>query len=144
ERGPYQAIVLPHSGAYRGIHNKIDSVMAGITKHQINATIAIGVYYDDPAKVPIADLRSEAGFIISDSVVMDPPFRTIKIPARHVLLAAIKANPALAGFKTYPALKNWIDKNQIQVDTTQAIVERYHPDGLVEVELAITDTTGRP
>jgi DNA gyrase inhibitor GyrI len=136
-RGPYNVVSLPHQGSYRGIHQKIDQVNQFLAEKQIFHAIACGIYYDDPAAIPLDSLISEGGWFIEDSVYVQPPYRLKEIPRRQVAVARIEANPAVAGFKTYPALNQWMQDNHYQADTTAAIVELYHPDKLVEVEVCL-------
>ena len=61
----------------------------------------------------------------------------LKIPNRLLSVASIEANPAIAGFKTYPALLDWINKYNFKHDTLTPTIELYHTNGIVEVELPI-------
>ena len=128
ERGPYYVVCLPHQGSYRGIHHKIEQVNQVLAERQIFHAVACGIYYDDPAKVPLDSLFSEGGWLVTDSIHVQPPYRLKMIPLRQVAVARIYANPAIAGFKNYPALTNWMQQNQYRADTTKAILELYHPD----------------
>jgi hypothetical protein len=137
KRGPYFVVVQAHIGSYQGISNKIDEVSLMLASKQIIHSTACGLFYDDPSKTPIEELYSEGGFIVSDSLEVIPPFKCIKIPARTLCIASIDANPAIAGFKTYPALADWIEKYNFVHDTLHPTLELYHTNGLVEVELPI-------
>lgn len=136
-RGPYYIVSIAHTGSYRGISEKIETVAQMLEKKQIEHSIACGIFFDDPSVVPFDFLRSEGGFLIQDSITVDSIFIMNRIPKRKVVVASIEANPALAWFKTYPALNGWIAKNSYQTDTSKPIIELYHTDGLVEVELPI-------
>jgi hypothetical protein len=136
-RGPYYVVILSHKGSYQGISQKIDEVSIMLTENQIEHRVACGIYYDDPAKIAIEELRSEGGFLVTDSIQVTPPFKCLKFPARSVGVASIEANPAIAGFKTYPALLDWIDKYKFESDTLQPTIELYHNNGIVEVELPL-------
>jgi DNA gyrase inhibitor GyrI len=137
ERGPYFVIVNAHMGSYQGISDKIDGVSSMLSEKQILHTTACGIFYDDPAQVSVEDLRSAGGFLISDSIEVSDPFVCLKIPSRLLSVASIEANPAIAGFKTYPALLDWINKYNFKHDTLKPTIELYHTNGIVEVELPI-------
>jgi len=136
-RGQYYIVSIAHTGSYRGISEKIETVAQMLEKKQIDHSIACGIFFDDPSVVPVESLRSEGGFLIQDSIAVDSIFIMNRIPKRKVIVASIEANPALAWFKTYPALKDWMDKYAYQADSSEPIIELYHTDGLVEVELSI-------
>jgi hypothetical protein len=136
-RGPYNVVILTHLGSYQGISQKIDDVSLMLTQNQIKHTIACAIFYDDPAKTAIEDLYSEGGFLVSDSIKVPSPYKCLKLPIRSVGVASIEANPAIASFKTYPALLDWIDKYNFQHDTLIPTIELYHTNGIVEVELPV-------
>ena len=136
-RGPYYAVILSHKGSYRGISQKIDDVSAMLTENRIVHSVSCCIFYDDPSKTDIRELRSDGGFLVNDSVEVSPPYRCLKLAIRTVGVASIEANPAIAGFKTYPALLDWIDKHNIEHDTLQPTIELYHNNGIVEVELPL-------
>ncbi len=137
KRGPYYAVILSHKGSYQGISQKIDEVSIMLTENKIEHRVACGIYYDDPAKIALEELRSEGGFLVTDSIKVTLPFKCLKFPARSVGVASIEANPALAWFKTYPALQDWIDKYKFEHDTLRPTIELYHNNGIVEVELPL-------
>lgn len=137
KRGPYYAVVLSHKGSYQGLSQKIDRVSAMLAENRIDHSVACGIFYDDPAKIKTEDLRSQGGFIVTDSLEVSQPFKFIKFPVRSVCIASIEANPAIAGFKTYPALLDWIDKYNSEHDTLHPTLELYHHNGIVEVELPL-------
>jgi len=140
KRGPYFAVVLSHKGSYQGINEKMDKVSAMLTKNLIEHTVACGIYYDDPVNTDIKELHSAGGFLIKDSIKVTLPFECLKFPNRLVGVASIEANPAIAGFKTYPALLDWINKNNFEYDTKQPSIELYHSNGIVEVEIPLIYT----
>jgi hypothetical protein len=137
QRGPYYVVVNRHMGSYQGISNKIEGVSEMLLEKRINHSVACGIFYDDPAKMAIEELRSAGGYLVADSLDVPHPFICLKIPQRLICLASIDANPAIAGFKTYPALLDWITKYNFEHDTLTPTIELYHANGLVEVELPI-------
>ena len=136
-RGPYYAVILSHQGSYQGMSQKIDDVSAELTENRIVHSIACGIFYDDPSKTDIGELRSAGGFLVNDSIEVSSPYQCLKLPARAVGIASIEANPAIAGFKTYPALLDWLHKYNFEHDTLQPTFELYHKNGIVEVELPL-------
>ncbi len=139
-RGPYYAVTLAHTGPYRGINEKIEIVSQMLEKRQIEHSVACGIFFDDSSVIPVESLRSEGGFLITDSIAVDSTFIFKKISKRFVVVASIEANPALAGFKTYPALNDWIKENPYHEDLSLPTIELYHPDEIIEVEQPIIAT----
>jgi DNA gyrase inhibitor GyrI len=137
QRGPYYIVVHGHVGSYKGINEKIDAVSNLLSEKHIEHSTACGIFYDDPARTAIEDLQSAGGFIVADSLNVPSPFECLKIPIRTTCVATIEANPAIAGFKTYPALLDWINKYNFEHDTLKPTLELYYPNGIVEVELPI-------
>lgn len=137
QRGPYFAVIQSHVGSYQGLNQKIDEVSHMLSQRQIKHTTACGIFYDDPSKTAVDELYSEGGFIVTDSLNVDPAFKCLKLPTRSVSVASIEANPAIAGFKTYPALLDWLEKYNYAHDEKNPTIELYHTSGLVEVELPI-------
>lgn len=65
ELGPYTMVLMKHKGSYyktKAVFDEVDAVL----KKSIDTKklLAVGLYYDDPAKVKEEELRSECGFII--------------------------------------------------------------------------------
>jgi DNA gyrase inhibitor GyrI len=137
QRGPYYIVVHGHVGAYRGINEKIDAVSTMLSEKRIEHSTACGIFYDDPVKTAIEDLQSAGGFLVADSIQVPSPFECLKIPSRSTCIARIEANPAIAGFKTYPALLDWINTYNFKHDTLKPTLELYYSNGLVEVELPV-------
>lgn len=137
KRGPYNAVILSHKGSYQGLSEKIDKVSAMLTENQVNHSVACAIFFDDPSKTEREQLRSQGGFLVLDSLVVSAPFECIQFPVRSVCIASIEANPAIAGFKTYPALLDWIEKYESEHDTLKPTIELYFNNGVVEVELPL-------
>jgi AraC family transcriptional regulator len=81
---------VPHKGPYFEIaraFEKLSAIMGtrGLFAH---AGRMVGVFYDDPAAVPVADLRSHAAFEIVGDVALDPPLETVTLAAgRHAVMS---------------------------------------------------------
>jgi DNA gyrase inhibitor GyrI len=137
DRGPYHIITLAQQGPYHQISLKIEQVSEMLSQNQVSHSIACAIFFDDPAKVSVDSLQSTGGFFVADSFAVDPPFIFQTIPKKKATVARIEANPAIAWFKTYPALEDWKNRNNYSLDSTQVILEIYYPDGWVEVEMPL-------
>jgi DNA gyrase inhibitor GyrI len=132
EKGPYYFVYLEHQGPYYQIMNKIEQVEKYLVDNKIEFLNAAGVYFDDPAQIPEGDLKSYGGFIISDSVDVEEPYKFEKINKRNVIIASIEAHPMIAPLKVYPAFHEWLDNNS-NMEIVAPPIELYLPDGKVEV-----------
>jgi len=137
ERGPYYFVSLHHKGSYSQIVEKIQTVENMLKEKNIPFIRTAGIFYDNPAYIKPEDLRSNGGCIVSDSVKVDTPFVFMTIPKRQVAIAKIEASPAIAPFKTYPALFDWMQENDMVADEGQITFEMYFTEGFVEVEMPI-------
>lgn len=134
-RGPYHIVYLDHTGPYveiAGVIARVDTMLKG---QNITTVAACGLFHDDPAQTPPHELRSQGGFIVPDSLAVQPPFGLITLPEREVLIGTIEAHPALAPFKTYPKMHVWLKENQYE--SIGAALEIYRQDGIVECQLPI-------
>ncbi|MFC2089102.1 hypothetical protein ACFLSX_05820 [Calditrichota bacterium] len=136
-RGPYNFICLEHVGAYHLIAAKIEKVRQYLDSKQIPYLHSAGMYFDDPAKVSEIELRSQGGYLIPDSVLVDIPFQFIKIKKRKTAVAAINAHPMIAPFKVYSAFHEWLENQNDSLNVVGAPLELYLPSNRVEVEFPL-------
>lgn len=80
---------LPHKGAYFEINRAFQTLTTTMASRGLFASAGrmIAAFYDDPASVPVAALRSHAGFEIINDIHIDPPLETVRLPGgRHAVL----------------------------------------------------------
>jgi AraC family transcriptional regulator len=80
---------LPHKGAYHEISRAFQKLSAVMASRDLfrNAGRMVGVFYDDPQSVPLADLRSHAAFEINGRSDLSAPLEEITLAAgRHAVL----------------------------------------------------------
>ncbi len=80
---------IPHRGPYLEVGKAFESLGAVLTGRSMWAHVRgmIGVYYDDPEAVPAAELRSDAGAIVTDEAVLEHPLEERRLPAgRYVVM----------------------------------------------------------
>jgi len=131
-RGPYQIVCLPHSGAYNRIAETILEVEKVLADH--TEKVACAIYYDDPAHVPEAQLRSKGGFQVKGQVKVEPPCTIERVPRREVVVARFEGHPSVAPIKVYPKLAGWMAENRLTA--AGPTIEFYRP-GLIEVEMPV-------
>jgi hypothetical protein len=137
ERGPYHIVTFRQSSSYRLIYQKIEQIQNNLHKKDIEPVCSAGIIVENPLGISLDKVSAQGGCIIKDSTEIDAPFVLKRIAKRRVLIASIKANPAIAPFKIYPALANQIRKENIKQDSLKKVIELYHNNGLVEIELPI-------
>ena len=135
EKGPYYFVYLEHQGPYYQIQNKITNVEKYLTDNNISFLHSAGIYFDNPAEVDESNLKSFGGFVVNDSINVQPPYKITKIKRRKVVVASIEAQPMMAPFKIYPAFEEWLGNNK-NVEIVAPPLELYLPDDKIEVHFA--------
>lgn len=79
---PIHVAALPHKGAYHEISHAFQKLTAVMASRNLfrSAGRMVGVFYDDPQSVPVADLRSHAGFEITDRPALTAPLEEVTLP----------------------------------------------------------------
>lgn len=135
-RGPYNFVYTMHRGPYHFVSEKIQKVESHLNEKNIDFTTAAGRYYDDPSTTPKELLKSDAGVIVNKPVQVDRPLEYEQLVERYVVIGKIKAHPAIAPFKTYPIMHEYIEsKNYTVVGPS---FEIYYEEGIVEVLIPIS------
>jgi len=83
--------------------------------------------YSDPAATPLNAIESQAVILSPDSLSLPAPLQVGRLPAGPVISASIEANPAVAVFKIYPALADWMVKNRPGSRLHYPLLEIYDP-----------------
>ena len=112
-----QAITLPHQGSYQTIGQTFEKLggwcaMRGLipgTGHMV------GIYYDDPAVVPEAELRSAAGLLVDPPPSVEAPVSIAPIPGgEHAVL--LHQGP----YSTLPEAYHWLYRTWLPQSGRQA------------------------
>jgi len=116
--GPFTYVYRDHTGPYQGVGLVFENVNKLLAEVGIDTSMGIGIYYDDPEKVPAEKLRCRVGVIVSQAdleiiksklleIKSDflPPAKSIVVdfPMRNLLsfmIGPMKAYPALMEFAT--------------------------------------------
>ena len=133
--GPYQIVCLDHIGPYQNIRIKIQNVKKLLDDKGIIPLAACGIYYDDPKSVPSEKLRSKGGWLVEDNVDIEI-LENVNIPEREVVVAKVKAHPAIAPIKTFPKIHTWLIANNFV--PSGPCLEIYHNNKIVEVQMPIS------
>jgi len=117
EVGPYVFVTKRHVGSYYSVNSVMNEVDQSLRQMGLNPTVGVGMYYDDPAKVPADELRSDVGDVVED---LDPEtlnkiketFKVTEFPAQRAVVSTMAIKSPLSYFitpiKAYPALsQHW-------------------------------------
>lgn len=80
---------VPHRGAYHEIGRAFEKLGSTVAARGLHGRFGhmVGVYYDSPADVKPADLRSHAGLEAPEDLALAPPLEEVRLPAgRHAVL----------------------------------------------------------
>lgn len=135
DAGPYHIVCLDHIGPYKNINKKIQNVKKILDERKIVPIAACGLYYDDPKTVSSDKLRSKAGYLVNHSTEVEI-LEKLDIPRREIVLAVVKAHPAIAPIKTFPKIHKWLTANNFV--PSGPCLEIYHNNRVVEVQMPIS------
>ena len=83
--------------------------------------------YSDPASTPLNEIEAQALIFLADSAVLPAPLLLKKTSGGPVLSATFQAHPTIAVFKIYPALSDWLFKNQPAYQPVFPLLEIHRP-----------------
>ncbi|MBN1116003.1 MAG: GyrI-like domain-containing protein [Bacteroidales bacterium] len=112
-----------YTGAYMHSFDEFGQLMGYIQQNQIPmGSYTLGVFYDDPATVSEAQLRSEAGFMVAKQVDVSGKYKCKTIPAGKVVSVRYKSMDEIMA--AYEALSKYIAEKQLK--TKEFSVEIYY------------------
>jgi hypothetical protein len=97
----------------------------------------MALFFDNPIHIRTDSIEAIGAILLATAVVLDSPLTLLKIPERKTAVTSIEAHPAIAPFKTYPALQRWLYNNGYQYDLELPIIEYYLPQTIVKVEIPV-------
>ena len=147
ERGGYHYAYLEAEGAYSKLGARQKEVLAALDNQGIVAGPQITLMQSDPRNTPYDELRAQTGFIVDAGATPAAPLKLGVVPSREVAVASIKAHPLFAYGKTYSALLDYLERNDMTLHLPT--VEIYE-DSVLRVEMPLAaattmlDNTGAP
>ena len=147
ERGGYHYAYLEAEGAYSKLGARQKEVLAALDNQGITAGPQITLMQSDPRNTPYDELRAQTGFIVDAGATPAAPLKLGVVPSREVAVASIKAHPLFAYGKTYSALLDYLERNDMTLHLPT--VEIYE-DSVLRVEMPLAaattmlDNTGAP
>ncbi len=123
EKKPYEILTkstekmticyLEHTGPYDQVGALFAQLGEYAAKKELKGEM-LGLYYDDPAKVPAESLRAEIGIVVPEGFMPDSGYGVQEIPARKVVYAILKG-PYAEIAKEYPYIQKWIEKEGYKI-----------------------------
>ena len=110
-----QMIYYSFIGPYMQSYDDFPKLMAHIQQNGISmGPYSLGVYYDDPEKVPENELRSEIGFMVSEKATETKNYKYKKIPAGTAVSVKYKSMEEI--YPAYKAIAAYIEKEGLKTE----------------------------
>jgi hypothetical protein len=133
EMGPFVLVYNEHKGDYKHTAKIQDDIYYSLLNdHKIETYKGFGIYYDNPKKVPVEELRSIAGCILEPSdydkieMLQENGFNIKEIPQQNSIVTEFPFKnqfSIIAGImKVYPKIEKYIEKHNL---TTSEMMEIY-------------------
>jgi hypothetical protein len=122
--GPYTYAYEPFVGDYKNTGPLFKKIRQSLLDDGVVTSRAVGIYYDDPSKVPADKLRSDAGCVIEEKDFSKLPKLlekyTIKtLPAGKRVCAEFPIKNGLSysigAMKAYPALMKYVSEKGLRI-----------------------------
>ncbi len=83
QRPALRLAALDHRGDYNRIGQTFERLTAHLAANGLlpQARGMVGVYYNNPAETPVADLRSHAAIIVDEDLAIAAPLTEVRLPA---------------------------------------------------------------
>lgn len=130
--GPYVMVYDSFVGPYQDTAAVFDKVYKAMEEKGISTELGIGVYYDDPAKVPADKLRSDCGVVLPqknmdrlEELKQTFKVKTLKAAPSLVVDFPIKNSLSymMGPIKAYPALSKHVESKGKTFDTTYELYD---------------------
>ena len=124
EMGPYIIAYEHFVGPYSKTFTAFNNVYNVLLENNIETQLGLGIYYDDPSKVPADQLRSDCGSVLEGEAIAKANLLKDKISIKEinktnciVTTFPIK-NPMsymVGPMKAYPALTKYAKENNVEL-----------------------------
>lgn len=135
EAGPYRYAYESMKGPYYRIDDSLQELNRELTLRHIPHGGPIGIFYDDPRKVPEKQRRARAGYLLAADVKLPKDIPEAFVPKRRIVQVQVNAHPALAPIKLYRALDLYLQGQGVAM--RWPTLERYGPARVVTLEMAL-------
>lgn len=112
---------------YADIPRQLAQIKSHLKAEATNYKYDCALIYSDLTTMALKDVVAQAVLLGTDSLEVAAPLQIGNLAAGKIAVASIEANPAIAVFKIYPALNDWLLKNQETYDVKFPMIEIYDP-----------------
>jgi hypothetical protein len=137
QRPALYAAILPGIYSPYEIEYQIRVIDSLLLQKNIDNKGTLALFFDSPLEVTADSIRATAAILLAGAITLDSPLTVFKIPERRIASISIQAHPAIAPFKTYPALQRWLFNNGYRYNPEVPIIEYYFHQNTVEVEMPV-------
>ena len=145
-----KVVYLEYVGNYAEIGKKFEELMKYAMENKLEMSgPPIGMYFDDPAKVPPDKTRAEVCVPVKGEPKVTEPYKVKEIPAGKVASTVMKG-PYEEIAKSYGDIFKWIGENKFKVDGPLSEIYLNNPkttkpqDLVTEVRIPISNTGPTP
>ena len=130
--GPYLFVYEEYVGPYMNAGKICDKVYKSVKNDGIETTRGLGIYFDNPSKVPADKLRSQCGVVVEDKAAA----KFIKVSRKYSFKKMKAANSLVVEFpirnvlsymvgpmKAYPALNEYVMAKGYKVGSVYEIYD---------------------
>lgn len=131
--GPFTVVYEQHTGDYKQTGKIFEQVQTALAREGVETRKAIGIYFDDPQRVPAEKLRSECGSVLEShylpkaKYLISQQFKVKVIPPRQSVSADFPIKGAysymIGPMKAYPALRKYCAEKNYQVSLSYEIYD---------------------
>lgn len=117
EQPAFRLVAESHRGDYTYLGRPVAQLHARLALREMlrQEALPIAILYDDPYLVPEPDLRSDIGFVISESAELTGDFNEVRIPASRCAVLHFKG-PFVGLFEAYQYLYgHWVPNNGVEL-----------------------------
>jgi hypothetical protein len=111
----YRYAYLEVEGPYSKLSNKQAEVLYLLKQQKLNYGDPLTLMMSDPRVTQYKQRVARTGYLIAADAQVQAPLQVDTIPARPVISVSIKAHPLFAYGKTYGALLDYCEQQQIKM-----------------------------
>ncbi len=124
EMGPYVIAYEPFVGPYSKTASAFNNVYDVLKENGIESQVGLGIYYDDPSKVPADKLRSDCGSVLTGEninkvILIEGKINIKDIDRSKCIVTTFPIKNSLSymfgPIKAYPALMEYAQKNKLEL-----------------------------
>jgi len=131
EMPAWNVVCVRHVGPYPGIGKAIERVFQWAGQKgliQFPKTQVLAVYHDDPQKVDVAELRSDACVTVPEGTPVDGNVNAMTIPGGRFAVAHVEIDVSEYGDAWEKLVSEWMPAKGLNSDTDRMCYELYLND----------------